>query len=121
MRDMDACEFLCYKEHNCVSINFENKVNTEGTFNCELNNSTHGEHNEDLVEAKHYFYHGTEVRLRTYENVHNLKEVRDQLQQNPGFHLVQSTDAKCYKDHKFIFKLFNFSVGTNPWKTEIVG
>lgn len=61
--DLDACELLCYHEHNCVSVNFENKPSAKGTYSCELNNSTHGEHGEDLVEAASWFYRGTEVSL----------------------------------------------------------
>ena len=61
--EMDVCELLCYHEHNCVSINFEDKPSAEGTYSCDLNNSTHGEHGEDLVDAESYFYRGTEVRV----------------------------------------------------------
>ena len=60
---LDDCELLCYQEHNCVSINFENSASGKGKYNCELNNSTHGEHVGDLVEAKNCFYRGTEVRV----------------------------------------------------------
>lgn len=60
--DKDFCELQCYKEHNCVSINFEAKPSTSGTHNCELNNSTHKEHEKDLVKAANYLYHGTNVR-----------------------------------------------------------
>lgn len=50
-------------EHNCVSINFEVKPSTSGTHNCELNNSTHKEHEKDLKKAENYLYHGTNVRI----------------------------------------------------------
>ncbi|XP_078382576.1 uncharacterized protein LOC144665245 isoform X2 [Oculina patagonica] len=53
--DQDSCEFQCYLEHNCVSINFE----FTGTHICDLNNSTHKEHEKDLVKAESYVYHGT--------------------------------------------------------------
>ena len=62
VRDMDACELLCYHEPNCVSINFENKASAEGKYSCDLNNSTHQEHDDDFVEKMGYFYHGAEVR-----------------------------------------------------------
>jgi len=60
VRDMDACELLCYHEPNCVSINFENKASAEGKYSCDLNNSTHKEYDKDFVETKGYFYHGAE-------------------------------------------------------------
>ena len=52
--DVDICELLCYQEHNCVSINFK------GT-SCELNNSTHRDHDMDFVNEPDYLYRGTEV------------------------------------------------------------
>ncbi|XP_022797649.1 uncharacterized protein LOC111335917 [Stylophora pistillata] len=55
--DQDTCEWQCYLDHNCVSINLQ----FEGTQkNCELNNSTHYEHHEDLIAAHDHFYRGTE-------------------------------------------------------------
>ena len=64
VQNLDDCELLCYQEHNCVSINFENRASGKGKYCCELNNSTHGEHDGDLVEAKNYFYRGSEVRVK---------------------------------------------------------
>ena len=61
--DRDLCEFRCYLEHNCVSINFEVKPSASGTHSCELNNSTHKEHEKDLERAANYVYHGTDVRI----------------------------------------------------------
>ena len=63
VRDMDVCELLCYHEPNCVSINFQNKANDAGKFQCELNNSTHQEHDGEFVKATGYFYHGAEVTI----------------------------------------------------------
>ncbi|KAL9961325.1 hypothetical protein ACROYT_G030241 [Oculina patagonica] len=54
--DQDSCEFQCYLEHNCVSINFE----FTGTKICDLNNSTHKEHDKDLVKREGFVYHGTD-------------------------------------------------------------
>ena len=62
VRDLDECELRCYYEHNCVSLNFENKMVGTGKYSCELNNSTHGEHDEDFVEAPNFLYRGTNVR-----------------------------------------------------------
>lgn len=56
--DQDSCEWQCYLDNNCVSINLQ----FEGTErNCELSNSTHNEHHEDFIGAEGYFYRGTEV------------------------------------------------------------
>ena len=61
--DQDTCEWQCYLDHNCVSINLQ----FEGTQkNCELNNSTHNEHHEDLIAAHGHFYRGTEVSAWAY-------------------------------------------------------
>ena len=62
VRDLDECELRCYYEHDCVSLNFENKMVGNGKYSCELNNSTHGEHDEDFVEAPNFLYRGTNVR-----------------------------------------------------------
>lgn len=60
---MDICELLCYQEPNCVSINFKYEVRSVagGSYNCELNNSTHLGHDQDFVDAKGYVYRGAEV------------------------------------------------------------
>ncbi|CAH3190639.1 unnamed protein product, partial [Porites lobata] len=60
--DIDICELLCYQEPNCVSINFKYEVRSvaEGSYNCELNNSTHLGHDQDFVDAKGYVYRGAE-------------------------------------------------------------
>ena len=63
VRDMDACELLCYREPNCVSFNFKAKASAEGTFSCELNNATHREHDGEFVDTKGYFYRGAHVRI----------------------------------------------------------
>lgn len=60
--DMDACELRCYHEPNCVSFNFNTIANDEGKYPCQLNNSTHQEHDKDLKNAANYFYRAAEVR-----------------------------------------------------------
>ncbi|XP_068704318.1 adhesion G protein-coupled receptor E2-like [Montipora foliosa] len=57
---MHECEWICYQEHDCVSVNFETEANTDGKHRCELNNSTHAEHGNDLINAQNYIYRGTE-------------------------------------------------------------
>ena len=61
--DRDLCELRCYVESNCVSINYEVQPNASRTHKCDLNNSTHKEHDQDLESAPRYSYHGTNVRL----------------------------------------------------------
>ena len=58
---LDTCEFICYQEPNCVSINFEIKASADGTFSCELNNSTHRRHDDEFVDKLGYLYRGTDV------------------------------------------------------------
>ena len=41
VKDLDECEYRCYLNANCVSLNIKNKDPTSGTHECELNNSTH--------------------------------------------------------------------------------
>ncbi|XP_068705889.1 uncharacterized protein [Montipora foliosa] len=60
VHNMHECEWICYQEHDCVSVNFETEANTDGKHRCELNNSTHAEHGKDLINAKDYIYRGTE-------------------------------------------------------------
>ncbi|XP_058951922.2 uncharacterized protein [Pocillopora verrucosa] len=57
--DRDLCELRCYVESNCVSINYEVQPNASRTHKCDLNNSTHKEHDQDLESAPRYSYHGT--------------------------------------------------------------
>ena len=59
--DRDTCEYRCYVDHNCVSVNFYFGENGAEAHNCELNNSTSKEYDKDLVKAANYVYHGTKV------------------------------------------------------------
>ena len=60
VKDLDECEYRCYLDANCVSLNIRNK-DPEGTHECELNNSTHLEHDKDLKDDQLYYYRGAEV------------------------------------------------------------
>ena len=62
--DRDTCEYRCYLNYNCVSVNFYFGENGAEAHNCELNNSTAKEYDEDLVQASNYVYHGTKVHRR---------------------------------------------------------
>ena len=59
--DRDTCEYRCYLDHNCVSVNFYFGEKRAKAHNCELNNSTSKEYDKDLVKAANYVYHGTKV------------------------------------------------------------
>ena len=57
VQDIGLCKLLCYKEPNCVSVNYE--IQTQKR--CELNNSTHRAHDADFKEREGYLYHGAIV------------------------------------------------------------
>ena len=61
VKDLDECEYRCYLDANCVSLNIKNKDHDSVTHECELNNSTHLEHDRDLKDNQLYYYRGTEV------------------------------------------------------------
>ncbi|XP_078383960.1 uncharacterized protein LOC144666402 isoform X2 [Oculina patagonica] len=52
------CRVQCYSENSCVSYNFG--IRTLGEAVCELNNSTHNEHPQDLKPKTNFMYRGTE-------------------------------------------------------------
>ena len=79
MIDRDTCEFRCYLEHNCVSINFNVQPKEPETENCELNNSTNQEHEKDLIKAANYVYHGTNVRTFYKELTRNMFHITDKI------------------------------------------
>ena len=54
--DRDMCEYRCYLDHNCVSVNFY-----FGENGAEENNWTGKEYDNDLVKAANYVYQGTKV------------------------------------------------------------
>ena len=56
------CRTVCYIEPNCVSYNFKMAASPTGHYKCELNNSTHEGHENELEENPIYVYHGTKVR-----------------------------------------------------------
>ena len=77
--DRDTCEFRCYLEHSCVSINFNVQPKEPETENCELNNSTSQEHEKDLIKAANYVYHGTNVRTFYKELTRNMFHITDKI------------------------------------------
>ena len=61
VKNLDECEYLCYMEDACVSLNIKNKDPGSTTHECELNNSTHMEHGEHLKIVPVYYYRGAKV------------------------------------------------------------
>ena len=66
-----SCRARCYWEPNCVSYNFRILAGENGEHKCELNNSTHEGHENEMKENSNYAYRGAEVR-----NVPSLKLFR---------------------------------------------
>jgi len=64
VKDLDNCERLCYQDDNCVSLNIKDKDPDIGTHECELNNSTHLEHDGDFKSNPVYYYRGAKVRYK---------------------------------------------------------
>ena len=58
--DLDQCELLCYLNDDCVSLNIKKDKN-DGKHECELNNSTHLEHDIDLITDAVFYYRGSKV------------------------------------------------------------
>ena len=62
VKDLDDCEVLCYRHDNCVSLNIKKDPDSvTGQQECELNNSTHTEHDGDLTTNNSYLYRGAKV------------------------------------------------------------
>ena len=61
VKTLDDCEYLCYMEDACVSLNIKNKNTGSEMHECELNNSTHMEHEGDLTTDPEYYYRGAKV------------------------------------------------------------
>ena len=75
VKSLDDCEYLCYLDDNCVSLNIKNNEN--GTHTCELNNSTHLEHDADLVSSPVFYYRGAKVIMTSTVLLHlpNFKQI----------------------------------------------
>ncbi|KAL9970874.1 hypothetical protein ACROYT_G023327 [Oculina patagonica] len=57
--DLDFCELLCYQHDDCVSFNIKKDPDSAtGQQECELNNSTHLEHDGDLTNDNAFLYRG---------------------------------------------------------------
>ena len=67
----DFCSALCYMEPNCVSYNELVGSGSPVITKCELNNSAHNEHPQDLKSWTNYRYKGTMVSTFLSVNIHH--------------------------------------------------
>ncbi|KAL9970877.1 hypothetical protein ACROYT_G023330 [Oculina patagonica] len=79
--DLDFCELLCYQHDDCVSFNIKRDPDSAtGQQECELNNSTHMEHDGDLMNDNAYIYRGAKESKKdilfsaTVQGLRSLKE-----------------------------------------------
>ena len=61
VQDIDECEWRCYQQPRCVSVNFRTTANKEKFHRCELNNATCKQYEGNLVENNRFIYRGVEV------------------------------------------------------------
>ena len=57
------CEMMCYMEPDCASYNLKKERDGNGKRKCELNNSTHEGHKDELKENSNYDYRGAEASI----------------------------------------------------------
>jgi len=69
VKDLDKCNLLCFHDVKCVSLNIKDKDPDMGTHECELNNSTHLEHDGDLKSNPVYYYRGAMVRNKKHNHL----------------------------------------------------
>lgn len=60
--DNDFCQLKCYVEPRCLSYNLGTMASVD-KFVCELSDSDHNEHPENLVFKKGFSYHPTVVSM----------------------------------------------------------
>ena len=66
----DVCEVNCFVEADCVSFNVVTLA--EGKHRCELSNSDHRVHPEDLVYGAGMIYTPVTVRVTSYNVIHSM-------------------------------------------------
>ena len=77
--DLDQCELLCYLNDDCVSLNIKKDRNDAGKHECELNNSTHLEHDIDLITDAVFYYRGSKVSNNSNLYTPRLRMVNKQV------------------------------------------
>ncbi len=65
VKRVSSCLAHCYVEENCVSYNLGPKL-VDDTHKCELSNSDHLLHPEDLVGRDGFIYQPIEVRIKLH-------------------------------------------------------
>ena len=63
----DFCGAVCFMEPSCISYNMEVISGSPSITKCELNNSTHNEHPDDLKPWQNCIYQGAVVSAECYE------------------------------------------------------
>ena len=103
--DLDQCELLCYLNDDCVSLNIK-KDRNNGGHECELNNSTHLEHDIDLITDAVFYYRGSKV-----SNNSNIYSSRHQMINKQ---ITMNSDERAHEiysfAHSFVSSFFRFFV-----------
>ena len=105
--DLDQCELLCYLNDDCVSLNIK-KDRNNGGHECELNNSTHLEHDIDLITDAVFYYRGSKVsnNSKIYSSRHQMT--------NKQIHVTMNNDERAHEiysfAHSFVSSFFRFFV-----------
>ena len=73
--DGEICGSLGFMEPNCISYNFKLFASQTGVHKCELNNSTHEGHEEELKDNPNYLYRGAKVTIVTFVSPHTHKNI----------------------------------------------
>ena len=92
--DLDQCELLCYLNDDCVSLNIK-KDRNNGGHECELNNSTHLEHDIDLITDAVFYYRGSKV-----SNNSNIYTSRHQMINKQ---ITMNNDERAYEIYSFAY------------------
>ena len=79
----DVCELKCYIEDECMSINFG--PGDSGAYLCELSDSDHELHPEDLKKRDGFIYRPTKVRFKVaWEPKREKKKIKGILHYTLG-------------------------------------
>ena len=92
--NLDQCELFCYLNDDCVSLNIK-KDQDDGGHECELNNSTHLEHDIDLITDAVFYYRGSKV-----SNNSNIYYCRHQMINKQ---ITMNNDERAYEIYSFAY------------------
>ena len=102
----DNCELKCYMEDECISINFG--PGDGGAYLCELSDSDHNVHPQDLQQRDGFIYRPTRVRFKTAWVTHSNN--------NDSAEKCENTNVCASFKHLFRW----FKVGVNMKLNEIL-